>query len=149
MKLGHKHLAKEISYSLLQEARDKGFTKEDLAEYLGLTPRTVQDYTVGHGVPAASIIFGVWKLIKPYKTLKKLALYSDCLVFKVPNVNKDKLPRVAKLTAQIMKETSDVIDGVAVAIEDGKLTRTEKLRLIDEVNEALDALLKLRAYMED
>lgn len=148
-KVGHKHFAKEIAYSLFQEARDKGFTKEDLADYLGSTVRTIQDYSIGHGLPSASIIFGTWKLIKPFKTLKKLARYSDCVVVKLPKVKNEDLPRIAKLTSEIMKENADVISGVSEAIRDGKLTRTEKLHLIDEINEAIEALMRLRVSLED
>ncbi|MGA1846886.1 phage regulatory CII family protein [Deferribacter abyssi] len=148
-KVGHKYFASEIACSLFQEAREKGFSKEDLADYLGVTPRTIQDYTIGHGLPSAGVIFGVWKLVKPVNTLRRLAGYTNCIVVELPEDKSGKLSKVAKLTAEIMKENADVINGVAEAIEDGKLTRTEKLHLIDEVDEAIEALMRLRVSLED
>jgi len=148
-KAGHKYFASEIACNVFQEAREKGFSKEDLGEYLGVTPRTIQDYTVGHGLPSAGVIFGIWKLVKPINTLRKLAKYSNCAVVELPDHKPEKLSKFTKIVAKIMKENADVVDGVAEAIEDGKMTRRERLRLIDEIDEAVDALVKLRVSLED
>ena len=142
-----KEIATELAMDLFLEAKEKGFDYQDLADYTGSTPLTMKAYHYGDGTPSLAVFIAVWKRIKPVKTLKKLAKYSNCVVIQLPEVNKP-FTTLLKETSQVMKETADVIDTVSEAVKDNKITQTEKEQINKEIDEAIEELLKLKKVVE-
>ncbi|SNZ07709.1 hypothetical protein SAMN06265182_0978 [Persephonella hydrogeniphila] len=142
-----KDLALELGMEIFQEGKDKGFDDNDLAEFIGSKPSSIKAYRYGDSTPSLAVFVGAWKRIKPIRTLKKLASWSNCVVIQLPEVEEG-FGQLIQHTGQVMKETSDVIEKFGKAISDGILENKEIDELEKEIEEAIEALVQLKLKLE-
>ena len=146
-RLAFKELAFEITMEMVSDARKQGYDFRDLADHLDCSEFTVRKYFYGEKTPSFPVFIGMFKKVKPVNVLRKFAGYCGYAVVKLPEV-KANLKNISIHTSKVMKETADVITSVAKALEDQEIKDFEKKDISTEINEAIEALLKLRAYME-
>ena len=142
-----KDIALELGMEIFQEGKDKGFDDIDLAEFIGSKPSSIKAYRYGDSTPSLAVFVGAWKRIRPIKTLKKLASWSNCVVIQLPEVEEG-FGQLIQHAGQVMKETSDVIEKFGQAISDGKLENREIDELDKEIDEAIEALIQLKLKLE-
>lgn len=148
MKLAHQQFAEKLVQFLMWEAENNGFSPADLANLVGGSPRTYENYKYG-ATPTIVGFFGILRTIKPLQVAKKIA--EQCGGYFIP-LSSDKASSLSALstdTAKIMKETADVISAVAKSLEDGKVTKAEKKYITHEIDEAIEALLRARIGLEE
>jgi len=105
--------AKELTEDLISEAKNKGYSIGDLAELIGVSKHTILNYFYDDKIPSLSAFIGLWKKVKPEKTLKKLANWSGYAVFKLPQIDTTAHPVIlTKKTASSLKEFSEFLDAV-------------------------------------
>ncbi len=146
-KQAYKDLALDLSMDLFQEAKEKGYTEEILAEKIGASPYSILDYRYGKSIPSLAVFIGGWLAVKPEKVLKRFANWSGYVAIKLPKID-HQYTLITKQTAKVMRETADVIEAIGKALEDGKLTEAEKKTVIKEIDEAIEELLKLKHSIE-
>ena len=142
-----RELAMYMAMDMFQEAREKGFDDVDIADFVGSKPSSIKAYRYGDSTPSLSVFIGAWKIIKPIKTLKKLASWSNCVVIQLPEVEEG-FGQLIQHAGQVMKETSDVIEKFGKAIADGKLENREIDEVEEEIDEAIEALIQLKLKLE-
>jgi len=142
-KQAYKDLAIDLSMDLFQEAKEKGYTEEILAEKIGASPYSILDYRYGKTAPSLAVFVGGFIAIKPEKVLKRFANWSGYVVIKLPEV-KAPFTFLTSQTSKVMRETADVIEAVGKALEDGELSEREILTVEKEIDEAIEELLKLK-----
>ncbi len=142
-----KELATDLAMTLFQEAKELGYDYQDLADFVGGTKLSMKAYHYGDSTPSLAVFIGIWKKVKPIKTLKVLAKWSGCVVIRLPEIE-HKYTLITKQTAKVMRETADVIEAVGKALEDGQLTEAEKRTVVKEIDEAIEELLKLKHSIE-
>ena len=140
-------LAMYLAMDMFQEAREKGFDDTDVADFIGSKTSSIKAYRYGDSIPSLSVFVGAWKIIKPVKTLKKLASWSNCVVIQLPEVEEG-FGQLIQHTGQVMKETSDVIEKFGKAISDGILENSEIDMIEKEIDEAVEALIQLKLKLE-
>lgn len=143
-----KEIATDLSIELFHEAKEKGYDYQDLADFVGGTKLSMKAYHYGDSTPSLAVFIGIWKKVKPEKTLKKLASWSDCIVIKLPEV-KAPFTFLTSQTSKVMRETADVIEAVGKALEDGELSEREILTVEKEIDEAIEELLKLKHSLRE
>ena len=139
-----KELAEDLAMELMQEAKEKGFDYEDLADYIGGTKLTMKAYHYGDSTPSLAVFIGLWKKVKPEKVLKRFANWSGYAVFKLPNIDTTAHPVIlTKKTAQSLKEFSEFLDEVGNSLADNKITKTEAQKIEKEGLEAIEKILEI------
>jgi len=141
-------LALDLSMALFQEGKDKGFDFKDIAQFIGSSENTIRHYFYGEATPSLSVFIGACKRIKPLKTLKMMADWSNAVVIKLPESHKGELSTITEQTSVILRETADVINEVSDAIRDGRIDMNEQGRIVREINEAIEALIIFRESMK-
>ena len=139
--------AKELTEDVILEAKEKGYTIEDLAELIGVSKYSISHYLYDDKVPSLPAFIGLYRKTKSEKALKKLASWSGYVVIKLPEID-HQYSLISRQTAKVMRETADVIEAVGKALEDGKLTEPEKRTVVKEIDEAIEELLKLKHSIE-
>ncbi len=140
-------IAMYLAMDMFQEAREKGFDDVDVADFIGSKPSSIKAYRYGDSVPSLAVFIGAWKIIKPIKTLKKLASWSNCVVIQLPEVEEG-FGQLIQHAGQVMKEASDVIEKFGQAISDGVLENREIDEVEKEIDEAIEALIQLKLKLE-
>jgi len=77
----------------------------------------------------------------------ELARATGHVLVPMPSIAAQRSP-LGKITAQAMRETSEVFAGMGQALEDGVLTAIEGAQLDREIDEAIEKLLALRAQVD-
>jgi DNA-binding XRE family transcriptional regulator len=134
--------AKEITEDLIIEAKEKGYSIEDLAELIGSSKHTILNYLYDEKIPSLSAFIGLWRKTKPEKTLRKLASWSGYAAFKLPEINEDAFPILSKKTALTLKEFSEFVDSIGDAAYDGRITKAEVQKIEREGMEAIEKILE-------
>ena len=140
-----KEIAADLGMELIQEAKEKGFDYEDLADYIGGTKLTMKAYHYGDSTPSLAVFVGLWKKVKPEKALKKFANWSGYAVFKLPQIDQQTAHPVilTKKTANSLKEFSEFLDQTGTAIADHKITKQEAQQIEKEGLEAIEKILEI------
>lgn len=134
--------AKEITEDVVLEAREKGYSIEDLAELVGVSKHSISHYLYDDKVPSLSAFIGLWRKTKPEKALRKLASWSGYAVFKLPEIDTDSFPVLSKKTAASLQEFSEFIDSIGKAAFDNKITKAEAEEIKKEGLEAIEKILE-------
>jgi len=139
----HEQFAEKMVRDLMWEAGHSGFTPADLADKVGGSPRTYENYKY-ISMPTLAGFLGIFRTIRPRHVAKKIA--EQCGGYFIPlSADRDPgLSTLSKQTSEIMKETADVISAVAKSLEDGQVNVIEKKCIIKEIDEAIEALLRAR-----
>jgi len=147
VKMAHLDFTEKLVRLVMWELEHDGFTPEDMADRVGGSPRTYENYKYG-ATPSLSGFLGLVRVGKPKQLAKKIAEQCGGYFIHIPNSfqNNEALTRH---TAEIMKETSDVIQAVASALEDGIVSEGEASMINRQATEAIEALLRLQAYLEE
>ena len=138
-----KDLAIELTMDALQEAREKGWTFEMLAQKIGGSPHSYRHYAYGETVPSAAVLIGILLITKARRPIKRL---SELIGLKAVELPSHSLPTSI---GRVMKETGEAIAEVTQAIEDGEITEKERQACLKEINEAIDELIKLKNQLEE
>ena len=138
-----KDLAIELTMDAIQEAREKGWTFEMLAQKIGGSPHSYRHYAYGETVPAAAVLMGIILVTKAKTPVKKLA---ELVGLRAVEINQSS---ILTSIGRVMKETGEAIAEVTRAIEDGEITKEERQACLKEINEAIDELLKLKNQLEE
>ena len=139
-----KTIAKNLVMDLIDEAKNKGYTFEDLADFIGGSPNSVKHYLYDEQIPSLSVFIGLWKITKPEKVLKKLASWSSYAVFKLPQINTTAHPVIlTKKTASSLKEFSEFLDEVGNSLSDNRITKSEAQKIEKEGIEAIEKILEI------
>lgn len=147
MKLAHQQFADKMIQLLMWEAESLGYTPTDLANAVGGSPRTYENHKYG-APPTLGKFFGILRTVRPCETMKKLAEQCDGYFIKPPIRQDHPFTTIARHTAEIMKETADVVTAASETLSDGRITPLEKKRLVREIDEAIEALLSTRISLE-
>jgi len=147
-KPAHQDFAEKLIQLLMWEAENNGFTSTDLAEKVGGSARTYENYKYG-AMPTVAGFLGILRTTRPRQVAKKIAGQCDGYFVHLSNDGKACQSTLTRQTSEIMKETSDVIKAVAETLRDGKVTEAEKKHIIREVNEAIEALLRTRICLQE
>ncbi len=139
--------AKELTEDLILEAKEKGYSIEDLAELIGVSKHTILNYFYDEKIPSLPAFVGLWRKTRPEKTLKKLATWSGFIVIKLPEV-KEPFTLLTSQTAKVMRENADVVEVIGKSIKDGKITNEEVKVIEKEIDEAIEELLKLKIALK-
>jgi len=148
MKLAHQQFGEKPVQLLMWEAGNNGFTPADLADRVGGSSRTYENYKYG-ATPTIVGFFGILRTIKPQQVAKKIAEQCGGYFIPLPSDKPFGLSELSKDTAEIMKETADVINAVAKSLDDGKVTKAEKKYIINEIDESIEALLRARIGLKE
>jgi len=138
----YKDLAIDLSMELFQEGKENGYTEEILAEKIGASPYSIHDYRYGRTAPSLAVFIGGWLAIKPKKVLKRLASWSNCAVFELPEINTQTFPILSKKTAATLQEFSEFINSIGNATLDSKITKAEAGKIKKEGLEAIEKILE-------
>ena len=149
IKQAHTQFTEKLLAHLMWEAGNKGFTSDDLADLVGGSRRTYENYKYEDARPSLAGFIGMVRVIKPRETLRKLAAQAGGYFIQIIGPHDSGPTSIAKQTADIMKETADVVDAAAAALRDGKVTSAEKNRLVNEIDEAIEALLRARVCLTE
>jgi len=143
-KVAYKETALDLAMELFQEGKEKGYTEEILAEKIGCSPYSIQDYRYGRSAPSLAVFIGGWIAIKPINTLKTLAKWSNCIVIPVPQVDeKSHLAIMSKKLASSLQEFSEYVDTVGNSLADNRITQSEAQKIEKEGYEAIEKILEL------
>ena len=149
VKPAHLDFTEKLVRHLMWEVLEKdGFTAEDLAAKVGGAARTYKNYKYGSGTPSLSIFLGIIRACRPVELMKELAAQCGGYFIHIPNSFRNN-EALTRHTAVIMKETSDVIQAVASALEDGIVSEGEASMINRQATEAIEALLRLQTYLEE
>ncbi|MBN2570290.1 MAG: hypothetical protein JXB42_12750 [Deltaproteobacteria bacterium] len=147
VKQGHQMFADRLVQELMLEADRMGYNLDDLAEALGSSRRTVENYKYG-STPTVAGFFGIIRTVKPVEVMCRLAAISDGYFLK-PTVKGSRVEtELTKHTSVIMKEVADVLKAIAVSLADGQIRNNEKSFICREADEAIEALLLLKLKVE-
>jgi hypothetical protein len=147
VKAGHLRFAEKMVKDLMWEAGHNGFTQEDLSDAVGPSCRTMENYQYG-SMPTLAGFMGIYRTVRPERLAEKLA--GVCGGFFVrPRVPDRPSAMLTRQTAQIMKETADVLNAVAAALHDDKIDKGERLAILKEVDEAVTELMTLKVYLSE
>jgi len=147
-KPAHDQFAEKMVRLLMWEAESGGFTPADLADQVGGSPRTFENYRY-QSMPTLAGFFGMLRAVKPPQVAKKVAQQCGGVFVPLSNNGPSGLSSLSKQTSEIMKETADVIGAVAKSLEDGKVNVIEKRCIIKEIDEAIEALLRTRISLKE
>jgi len=140
-------LAMYLAMDMFQEAREKGFDDNDIADFIGSKTSSIKAYRYGDSIPSMAVFIGAFKLIKPEKVMKKFASWANGVFIPLPEVEEG-FGQLIQHAGQVMKETSDVIEKFGKAISDGILENKEIDELEKEIEEAIEALIQLKLKLE-
>ena len=136
--------AKEITEEVIIEAKEKGYTIEDLAELIGVSKHSITHYLYDEKVPSLPAFIGLFRKTKPEKALKKLAAWSGYAVFKLPNIDTTAHPVIlTRKTSASLKEFSEFLDEVGNSLSDHKITKQEAKNIEKEGLEAIEKILEV------
>ena len=137
--------AKEITEEIIIEAKEKGYTIEDLAELIGVSKHSITHYLYDEKVPSLPAFIGLFRKTKPEKALKKLATWLSYAVFKLPKIDQQTAHPVilTKKTSVSLKEFSEFLDKTGDAIADNKITKQEAELIEKEGLEAIEKILEI------
>jgi len=142
--------AKELTEEIILEAKEKGYSIEDLAELIGVSKYSISNYIYDDKVPSLSVFIGLWRKTKPIKALKTLASWSNCAVIPLPEVEKEShLTILSKKTAMSLKEFSEFIDEIGNSLADNKITKQEAEKIKKEGMEAVEKILEIIKTTEE
>ncbi len=139
-KEAYKEIARDLMIDILQEAKGKGFTLEDLAQLTGTSYHSLKHYFYEDRIPPFSVVLALLFIIKPEKALKRIAERIGYLIVKLPEINTKSFPIISKQTAEILKEYSEYMESIADAMKDGKITKAEAERI---KKEGLEVIIKI------
>jgi len=145
IKPAHEQFAETMVRDLMREAGHNGFTTADLADAVTVdgSPRTFENYRY-ISMPTLAGFLGILRATQPRKTAKKLAEHCGGYFIPLSKNQPYDLTTLSKNTANIMKETADVINAVAKSLEDNKISPAERKYITREIDEAIEALLGMR-----
>ena len=137
--------AKELTEDIILEAKEKGYTVEDLAELIGVSKHSITHYLYDDKVPSLPAFVGLFKKTKPEKALKRLANWSGYAVFKLPQIDSQTAHPVilTKKTANSIKEFSEFLDETGNSLADNKITKSEAEKIEKEGLEAIEKILEI------
>ena len=147
-KPAHEQFAEKMVQLLMWEADNNGFTPADLADQVGGSPRTYENYKYS-AMPTLAGFFGIFRTVQPHQVARKIAEQCGGYFVHLSNNGPSGLTSLSKQTAEIMKETADVINAVAKSLADGKVSPVEKKHIISEIDEAVEALLRTRIRLKE
>ena len=142
-----KEKAKNLVMDMLIEARQKGYTFNDIAEEIGASPKSIQHYLYGEQIPSLPVAFGIHRTVKSKAFASAIAKEANGIFIELPKISKS-FSFISSQTAKVMRETADVIEAVGKALEDNQLTEDEKRTVVKEIDEAIEELLKLKHCIE-
>ena len=148
IKPAHQQFAEKLVQLLIWEAGHNGFSSSDLADQVGGSPRTYENYRY-EAIPTLAGFLGILRITKPQEVARKIAQQCGGYFVKITNHNKPSPIALSKQTAEIMKETADVINAVADTLRDSRISEAERKRVIREIDEAIEALLRARMSLEE
>lgn len=134
--------AKNIVMDMLIEARQKGYTFEDIAEEIGGSPKSIQHYLYGEQVPSLPVAFGIHRTIKSKSFANAIAKEAGGIFIELPEIKGRPLSIISKQTSSSLKEFSEFIDSIGDAVADGDITEAEVEKIKKEAFEAIEKILE-------
>ncbi|MBN1689006.1 MAG: hypothetical protein JW893_07905 [Candidatus Omnitrophica bacterium] len=147
VKPGHQRFCDTVIQDLMWEAEQSGFTLEDLADQIGGSRRTFENYKYG-ATPTLAGFLAVFRVVKPSRLTNRLAKVCGGY-FIVPEGNGRRFDSLAKGASKIMTETSDVLKAMACAIDGGNVSKGRQCGIVKEIDEAVAALIAVKMSLEE
>ena len=143
----YESLSEMLQRNLMCTAHQKGFINDVLSSVLGKEPSTYRKYYyVEREMPLASFL-GVVVETKAIETVSLLARSINCVVIPLPRaLSEDE--EYFKKASVILQETGEVMSVIGASLADGVYTRAEKKETIDQIQDAVKALVELQEALK-
>jgi hypothetical protein len=148
VKYAHQKCAERLILDVMREADHKGFTPQDLADAVGGSARTYENYKYGAS-PTIEKVVGISRAIKSEEMARICATWAGGYFVSLPGNGPCGPDTIAKYTSNIMSETSDVVRVVADSLKDGVVSKQKKGLIVKEIDEAVVALLRAKLALTD
>ena len=148
IKPAHQQFTEKLVQLLMWEAGHNGFSSSDLADQVGGSPRTYENYRY-EAMPTLSGFMGILRTVKPQEVARKIAQQCGGYFVKVINRNKSTPFVLLNQTSLIMKASADVIKAIADSLRDNKISEDENRRIVKEIDEAVEVLLSARISLKE
>lgn len=148
VKPAHQQFSDKLIRLVMWEAENAGFSHADLAETVGGSARTYENYKYG-GTPTIAGLFGIIRTVKPQQVAKIIAEQCGGYYVSVSVGGGPSPDTMARHASSIMAETSDVVRAVADSLKDGVVSKPKRALIVREIDEAIEALLKTRIVLDE
>lgn len=152
-KTSEQRIVEQVMRLLMYELGQLGYSHADIAEIIGLSPRTVDKYPSCEVTPKLGSFLQILKEVQPQETLQRLCVLCGGLYVPMPKA-KGETHEVLKHMGDVAKEFGEVVNNVSLAINpkgDGgaKVTKREAKALLTEVEELLMQVLIMKQVIEE
>jgi transcriptional regulator with XRE-family HTH domain len=144
-----KEKAKNLVMDMLIEARQKGYTFEDIAENIGASPKSIQHYLYGEQIPSLPVAFGIHRTVKSKAFANAIAKEAGGIFVELPEVNESHFSILSKKTASSLQEFSEFLNTVGDSLADNRITKGEVERIKKEGFEAIEKILEIIKTVEE
>lgn len=142
-KPAYREIATDLAMDLFQEAREKGYIDEVLAEKIGCSHYSILDYRYGRSLPSLAVFLGGWLAVKPEKPLKKLASWSGYVAVKLPDPQDVNLQLLYKKTAVSLNELAQFLEKSSNLFFKTKLTKAEAQILQEQGIKVIEKIIEV------
>ena len=140
-------VTEKIQRNLMAAAQKNGFDCDLLAMSLGKEPSTYKNYTYFKNMMPLESFVGVVIEVGAVETVAFLARAVNCVVIPLPKALSEDSDYFKKASV-ILRETGEVMQSIGDALSDGVYTRAEKKDTVQQIDDAVAALVELKETLK-
>lgn len=122
---------------------------KEVAEAIGVALPTLYSYTEGTRRMPGDLIVPLVRATQDLRVVHWIAEQVECVCYPIPATMKRENTEVMAGLCMAQLEHCQAVEGVVKALEDGGITRNELPGILTEIDDALRALLTLRALVKE